>query len=717
MIGKIEQAYDEAGNWCPERLPYNSWTDEVLRAAPIHNHEVSVRGGTEKLKMLASTTYFGQDGIVKGQDYRRYSVRVNFDWTLNRFVKVGGSTSFSHVDRNNGSNLYSDVKNVYPLADIYDTDGRLITSRPGNDPQLWNQFLHLDNMKKEIKKDRFLGSYYLDVTLPFDIKYRSNVGIDIGPWYGNEFYGALSSDRSGSPARAVNARDNRRMYTWENLLFYNKTFKKDHTLGLTFLQSIQQETYEKSEIKVKDLPYENQTWNNVGSAQTIESVSSDYQRWNLASFMGRVNYNYKDRYLLTVSARYDGSSRLAPGHKWVLFPSAALAWRVKEESFLKDVDCLSNLKLRLGWGITGNTAIDPYKTQGSLEYGRYSYGSNGVLAFYQKEMPNPNLSWEKTEQWNTGIDFGFLNGRIGGCVDLYLQNTNDLLMDRQLPIVSGFGNVTTNIGQIRNKGLEVTLNTVNIDTKDFKWTTDFMFSVNKEEIVELYNGKVDDEGNKWFIGQPVKVFYDYKADGIWQLEDAAELEKWGGVFKPGDIKIVDRNGDYKITSEDRFILGHENPTVTLSMSNYFNYKDFDFSFFLNGAFGQTKSFDRGWSLNGRYNGAKVNYWRISGEDENGNPISNHSNEAPRPNIDFENPNYISSLYKEDASFLRIGQVTLGYTLPKTLLQTVGIQKLRVYATVQNAYVFTGYSGTDPESGGDFNEPMPRTYLFGVNLSF
>lgn len=609
------------------------------------------------------------------------------------------------------------MKLTYPLADIYDANGNIIEARPGNDPQLWNKFLNIEHEKKEIKKDRFLGSYYLDVTLPFDIKYRSNVGIDIGPWYGNEFYGALSSDRSGSPARAVNARDNRRMYTWENLLFYNKTFKKDHTLGLTFLQSIQQETYEKSEIKVKDLPYENQTWNNVGSAQTIESVSSDYQRWNLASFMGRVNYNYKDRYLLTVSARYDGSSRLAPGHKWVLFPSAALAWRVKEESFLKDVDCLSNLKLRLGWGITGNTAIDPYKTQGNLEYGRYSYGSNGVLAFYQKEMPNPNLSWEKTEQWNAGIDFGFLNGRIGGSVDLYLQNTNDLLMDRQLPIVSGFGNVTTNIGQIRNKGLEVTLNTVNIDTKDFKWTTDFMFSVNKEEIVELYNGKVDDEGNKWFIGQPVKVFYDYKADGIWQLEDAAELEKWGGVFKPGDIKIVDRNGDYKITSEDRFILGHENPNVTLSMSNYFNYKDFDFSFFLNGAFGQTKSFNRELRLSGRYSGAKVNYWRIIGEDENGNPISNRSNEAPRPNIDFENPNYISSLYKEDASFLRIGQVTLGYTLPKALLQNVGIQKLRVYATVQNAYVFTGYSGTDPESGGDFNEPMPRTYLFGVNLSF
>lgn len=717
VFSKIEQGYDEEGNWHPDRVPYTDWTKEALRIAAVHNHEVSVRGGTDKLKMLASATYFGQDGVVKGQDYKRYSVRVNFDWTLNKYVKIGGSTSFSHIDRNNGENLYSEVKLTYPLADIYDEEGKLITSRPGNDPQLWNKFLDLENQKREVKKDRFLGSYYLEAKLPFGINYRTNVGIDIGPWYGPEFYGALSADRSGSPARALNKGDNRRMYTWENLLFYNKTFNQKHTLGVTFLQSIQQETYETYSIDVKDLPYENQLWYNVGSAQTIQSVGSSYQRWNLASFMGRINYNFMEKYLLTVSARYDGSSRLAPGHKWVLFPSAALAWRVKEESFLKDVDVLSNLKVRLGWGITGNTAIDPYKTQGSLDYGRYVYGSNGVLSFYQKDMPNPNLSWEKTQQWNAGIDFGFLNGRIGGSVDLYLQNTNDLLMDRQLPIVSGFGEVTSNIGKIRNKGLEITLNTVNIDTKDFKWTTDVMFATNKEEIVELYNGKVDDEGNKWFIGKPVRVFYDYKADGIWQLEDAEELKKWNGAFKPGDIKIVDKNGDYKITSEDRFILGHEDPTVTLSMSNYFNYKDFDLSFFLNGAFGQTKSFNRELRLNGRYNCANVNYWRIIGEDENGNPISNRSNEAPRPNIDYENPNYISSLYKEKASYLRIGQVTLGYTLPASVLKKMHIQKLRLYATVQNAYIFTGYSGTDPESGTDYNEPMPRTYLFGINLSF
>lgn len=719
---KIEMGYDEQGNWHPDRVPYTNWMDEALQTAPIQNHEISVRGGTEKLQLAASATYFNQEGVVKGQDYSRYSVRVNFDWQLNDYVKIGGNTQFSHFDKNAGNNLYHDVRNIYPLADIYDENGNYLTSRPGNDPQLWNQFLNLDHRKRDQKKDRFVGSYYAEAKLPFDIVYRTNVGIDIGPYYDNEFFGALSSDRSGSPARAINKTDTRRMYMWENLLMYNKQINKDHSLGLTFLQSIQQETQETNEIKVKDLPYENQLWYNVGSAQTIEGVKSDYVRWRLASFMGRVNYSLKDKYLLTISARYDGSSRLAKDHKWVLFPSAALAWRMKEESFLKDVDILSNLKLRLGFGITGNTAIKPYKTQGSLEYGRYTYGSQGVLSFYQKEMPNPYLSWEKTTQWNAGIDFGFFNGRIGGVVDFYMQDTKDLLMDRQLPIVSGFPNVTSNIGKIKNKGVEITLNTVNIDNKDFKWNSDIMYTRNKEEISELYNGKEDDMGNSWFIGKPVKVFYDYKADGIWQLEDAEELEKWGGVFKPGDVKIVDKNGDYKITSEDRFILGQVEPKHTLSISNYLYYKNFDMNFFLNGAFGQMRKFDRNWSLNGRYNCAKVDYWRIIGEDENGNPISNKSNEAPRPNRDFENPNYIGAMYYSKSSFLRLKQITLGYTLPAHITRNAGISKLRVYGSVQNVFVITNFPGIDPELGNEkdntgFNEPVPRTYMFGVNLSF
>jgi TonB-linked SusC/RagA family outer membrane protein len=722
IIGKIKMGYDEQGLWHPERVPYTDWLAEALQIAPIQNHEINVRGGTDKIKLSASATYFSQDGIVKGQDYDRYSARVNFDWEVSNFVTIGAQTSFSHFNRNAGPNIYHDSRGVYPLADIYDENGKYVTSRPGNDPQLWNYFLDIDNRQRKQEKDRFFGSYYMEVKLPFDIRYRSNVGIDIGPYYDNEFYGALSADRSGSPARSINRKDNRRMYTWENLLMYNKTFNQIHTLGLTFLQSIQEETQETSSINVKDLPYESQLWHNVGSAETIESVASNYIRWRLASYMGRVNYSLMDKYLLTASVRYDGSSRLARDHKWVLFPSAALAWRIKEESFLQDVDVLSNLKLRLGYGMTGNTAIDPYKTQGSLSYGRYSYDTQGVLSFYQNEMPNPYLTWERTSQWNTGLDFGFLNGRIGGALELYYQETNDLLMDRQLPIVSGFSGVTSNIGKIKNKGIELTINTVNVEQRDFKWTTDIMLSTNKEEISELYNGKEDDEGNGWFIGKPVNVFYDYKANGIWQLEDTEELAKWNGVFKPGDIKVVDKNGDYKITSEDRFILGQVEPKLNINLSNYFNYKNLDLNFSLYGAFGQMRKFERNWSLNGRYNCAKVDFWRIVGEDANGNPISNHSNEAPRPNRDFENPNYIDAMYYANSSFLRIQQITLGYTLPLSLIKKAGISKLRIYGTVQNAYIFTSFPGVDPELGNKddnkgFNEPVPRTFLLGLNLSF
>ncbi|MDR0756816.1 MAG: TonB-dependent receptor [Tannerella sp.] len=722
VISKIETGYDEQGVWHPERVPYTDWMAEALQTAPIQNHEVSVRGGTDKIKLSASATWFSQEGIVKGQGYDRYSARVNFDWELNRFVTVGAQTQFSHFDREAGANVYHESRGIYPLADIYDENGNYVTARPGNDPQLWNQFLNLDNRLRTQVKDRFFGSYYLEAKLPFDVRYRSNVGIDVGPYYDNEFYGALSSDRSGSPARAVNRKDNRRMYTWENLLMYNKTIRGIHNLGLTLLQSIQEETQETAEISVRDLPYENQLWYNVGSAETIVSVASNYVRWRLASFMGRVNYSLMDRYLLTVSARYDGSSRLAQGHKWVLFPSAALAWRIKEEAFLQDVEALSNLKLRLGFGVTGNTAIDPYKTQGNLSYGRYSYDTQGVLSFYQNEMPNPYLTWEKTSQWNAGLDFGFLNGRIGGVLDFYYQETNDLLMDRQLPIVSGFSGVTSNIGKIKNRGVELTVNTVNIERKDFRWTTDLLLAANREEIDELYNGKVDDVGNGWFIGMPVKVFYDYKADGIWQLEDTEELAKWGGVFKPGDVKVVDKNGDYRITSEDRFVLGQVEPKLNLSLSNYFNYKGVDLNFSLYGAFGQMRKFERNWSLNGRYNCAKVDYWRIVGEDANGNPVSNGSNEAPRPNRDFENPNYIDALYYASSSFLRVQQVTLGYTLPSASIRKLGISKFRVYGTVQNAWVFTNFPGIDPELGNKddnrgFNEPTPRTFLLGLNLSF
>ena len=712
---KMQSAYDPDGSWHPERLQTTDWLGKAMRTGTITNHEVSIRGGTEKLKVMASATYFDQKGLLKTQDYSRYSARVNFDWNLTDKVTIGGQTQFSHFDRNDGPNAFNDVIRLSPLANIYDANG-VMFNRPGNDPQIWNPLLDIDNAKVKYRKDRFMGSYYAEIKLPFDFKFRSNFGLDVGPYYDQRFYGSRSADRQGGIARAENGGDTRTMFTWENLLYWNKTIKK-HTFGVTMLQSVQQEKYESYRINVLNLPYETQLWYNVGSAPTISSVSSNYTKWQLASFMGRINYSFNDRYLLTASLRDDGSSRLAEGNKWVMFPSAAFAWRASEESFMKGIDVISALKFRVGYGVTANTAIDPYKTGGNLDYARYNYGSNNVMAFYQNEMPNPNLGWETTKAWNAGVDFGLFNGRINGIVDVYLQNTSDLLMDRQLPQTSGFNSVVYNIGKTRNKGIEVTINTQNIKKKDFSWSTDFIFARNKEEIVQLYGGTKDDVGNGWFIGQPLSVYFDYKALGIWQLGEEAEMAKYGTVFKPGDIKIQDTNGDYKITEADRVIIGTPRPTFTANIANYINYKDFDFNFSLNGSYGNMLNYDRGLSFNGRYNSIKVNYWRVTAYDAAGNPTaSNGSNEAPRPNNGIENPAYRSSLNYFEASFLRLSDVTLGYTLPKFLIKKVGITKLRLYVTVQNGFCITKFPGTDPESGANFNVPAPRTFMFGINMS-
>jgi len=712
---KIQNAYDADGSWHPERLVTTDWMGEVMRQGQVQNHEVSVRGGTEKLKVLASATYYDEKGLLKTKDYSRYSARVNFDWDISDYVKIGGQTQFSHFDRNDGPNVYDGVKSLSPLANIRDANGVLF-NRPGNDPQLWNPVLNITEAKVLYRKDRFLGSYYMEVKLPFDIRFRSNFGLDFGPYLDQRFYGSRSSDRQGGLARAENGGDTRTMYTWENLIYWNKIIKS-HSFGATLMQSIQQEKFESSRINVLNLPYESQLWYNVGSSPTISSVDSKYTKWQLASFMGRINYSYKDRYLLTASARYDGASRLAPGNKWVLFPSAALAWRISEEGFMKGNSTFSNLKLRAGFGITGNSAIDPYKTAGNLGYARYNYGSTNAMAFYQNEMPNPDLKWEKTKQYNAGLDFGILKGRISGVIDVYLQNTSDLLMDRQLPQVSGFNSVVYNIGKTRNKGIEVTINTQNVQSKNFTWSTDFIFARNKEEIVELYGGKNDDTGNGWFIGQPSQVYYDYKFLGIWQIGEEAEMAKYGSAFKAGTIKVADTNGDYKITDEDRQIIGTQRPKFTASMSNYFTYKNFDLNFFINSSYGNMLKFDRNMSFNGRYNSLKVNYWRVTEYDANGVAIaSNGSNEAPRPNNGIENPAYRDAMNYFKASFIRLSNITLGYNIPKSLVSRAKLSKLRLYTTVQNAFCITSYPGTDPESGQDFNAPMPRTFMFGINMS-
>lgn len=709
-LQSVLMAYDENGNYDPSKVRSFDWLGETLHNR-IHNHNLNIRGGSNKTQYSISSSYLYNDGVIKNRDYEKYTVRMNLDQKIGKIMKVGLQTQYMHSFENKDIGVYSNAANNYPTSVPYDENGELILN-PGGDPMLYNSLMDLDNAISQRKVDRFMGSYYAEIDIWDGLKFRTNLGTDFHQIQDLDFRGSMTTANKGGLSTASNNGQKSYLFTLENMLTYTKKFNKVHNLNVTALQSIQRYQQDKYGISVKDLPYEYQHFWNLGSASTITGVSSDYMKWTLASFMGRVNYNILDRYLFTVSARYDGSSRLAKGNKWVLFPSAAFAWRIMDEPFMPKADWLSNLKLRLGWGRTGNSAVDPYQTLGGLSLKKYNFGNSNAIGYYPSVMPNPNLTWETTTQTNLAIDFGFFNNRLSGSIDLYLQQTKDLLMSRQLPVVSGYESVMANIGKTQNKGIEIALSSVNFESeKGFNWTTDLVLYSNKEEIKELYNGKKDDVGNQWFIGQPINVIYDYQFDRIWQdtPEDHTEMEKFnanGANFAPGTIKLVDQNGDYKITADDRVILGNSRPKLVASLNNNFSYKGFDLSVLLNGEFGKKITYSARHNLNGRENYVRLNYWTPS----------NPSNECPRPNAN-QQPRYVSTIQYYDGTYLRVRDITLGYTLPSVLTKQAFIERLRFYASVQNPFLFTCFPGVDPEGARGLDYPSVRSFMFGANISF
>ena len=651
VLESLMMAYDENGNYDPSKVCSDNWFDHVTRNGIITDHQISVNGGNAKTNFLASATYNKNEGIMKDQSYERYSIRLNLNHEINQWFKFGLQTQYSHSVKERGSGMEGDayMYRISPLGSLRNEDGTP-TQLVASDAQMWNPLMNLEEgaVSAPEKVSRYLGSYYVEVTFPVKgLKFKSNLGLDARTKQDYQFYSSNTSTRQLGTSYAYNGMSKYTMMTLENMLFYNRDFGKDHTLGVTLLQSIQEDKTESNKIGVQDVTSDDLLYNDLASSFIIDKIGSNLTKWTMASFMGRVNYGFKGRYLFTGSVRYDGSSRLAEGHKWVAFPSVALAWRVSEEAFMKKQNFLSNLKLRAGWGKTGNSSIDPYMTRGGLGLSTYVWdnGASEVLGYAPSIMANSELTWETTKQWNVGVDFGFFNNRLSGTVDLYLQHTSDLLLERQIPVVSGFGSVLSNVGETK------------------MWTTDVMFYANKESIESLYNGKVDDIGNKWFIGHPINVHYDYEKIGIWQNtpEDLAEMEEFnknGANFKPGDIKIWD-NGDKKITEADRKILGSTSPKFIASMVNSISYKGFDFSIFLYASVGAMLNNNIEY-LNkpGRANSIVIDYWTPT----------NPTNAYPRPSVDNASPAYVKSLQYEKADFIRVRNITLGYTLPEKLLK-------------------------------------------------
>jgi TonB-linked SusC/RagA family outer membrane protein len=426
--------------------------------------------------------------------------------------------------------------------------------------------------------------------------------------------------------------------------------------------------------------------------------------------MARLNYSFDNKYLLTLSGRYDGASVLADGNKWSFFPSAAMGWRIDQESFMSDVNWVNQLKFRLGFGATGNAAIDPYSTKGRLNALFYPFGSTSAAGQENVEtMANQDLGWERTTQYNIGLDYSIVSSRIYGSLDVYFSNTTDLLLQKLIPTVTGFRNTFANIGETKSNGVDLTVNSVNVATQGFEWTTTLNLSSQNNEIVSLANGKEDDLVNEWFIGESQNVVYDYKADGVWQESDAAEMAKFndnGHTFTAGNVRPVDQNGDYEIdANNDRVIIGSEIPKYIVGITNTFNYKGFELSVFLYGRMGYT--YDAGGEgLVGRYQQRKVDYWT-----------------DVDPNSDYQKPiysagngdQYYGSLGFEDGSFLKIRNISLGYNLPEKVAGKIGASRLRIYVQALNpGFVFNNVPWIDLDVRYHASN---RGFVTGINLQF
>ncbi|MDI9874317.1 SusC/RagA family TonB-linked outer membrane protein [Flectobacillus rivi] len=703
------------------------YQDLLLKNGFQQNHSIGIQGGNDRTQFYISAGYYVDKGVTEGLDYSRYSLRANIDHEINKWLKVGISSYMMFSDRN-GENLnpYSFTIQQNPLGAPYKADGS-INFTPTNDALLTNPLAEIvpgaqvDNTKKY----RIFNSIYTEVKLMEGLKYRVNFGPDFTLSRWGRFIGAQTNARKGGDPQASTQSNFGFNWTLENIINYSKTVQK-HNLNVTLLHSIQRDRYENYAANVQGIPAETQQFYNLGNASSVLGVGSNLTEWTINSLMARVNYDYNDKFLVTLTMRRDGSSRFGVNSKYGNFPGVAVGYNISNEPFLKSVQWLDLLKVRAGWGSVGNQGVSPYQTQGLLNRTAYAWDNTAAFGYRPNTIGNPDLRWETSATKNIGFDFSFLKGRVQGSLELYQTNTTDLLLSDQLPGSIGFSAVTKNVGETRNRGIELSVSTVNVDTKGgFKWTTDFQFTKNQEAIVSLYNGAKDDIGNKWFIGQPLNSFFDYKKVGIWQVSEAEQAKK----YYPGDnanalgagvgqIKVQDTNGDGVINADDRVLLGSDVPTFQAGITNRFSYKNFDISFFLFGRFGQmiVSGFHQdNNALAGRYQQIKVDYWTPN----------NPNAEFPRPFSNQEFPQYRQTLIYFDGSFIKMRNINFGYTFNSTVAKKFGMESLRLFSSIQQPFIWSSfiskYNGVDPEtSGTSVNNgvtPSTRVFTVGINAKF
>ena len=745
-IPAYTDAYND-GKWI-------DWVDQVSgRHATTQKYALSVNGGTDKTRIFASTSYSKEEGLLENDNLNKYTLRLNIDQEINKYITMGFTSNLTYNDRNRGvKNTFTSALKAFPLGDPYTEEGKI------NYEYIQNKFTPLGdfitNQFVNQTRSTYINSIgYLEITPVKGLKFRSHISTilsdsRLGRYWGKEA-NANTVWYSGAPV-AEKTHSNTWAYTWENILNYNLDIK-DHSIGITGITSYNKNTNEGTIAGASGFIIDSYLYHNLLAGSDGGHVESSYEQYQKMSYAIRLNYSYKGRYLLNFSTRWDGVSWFSEGSKWDSFPAIALGWRLSEENFMAGTrNWLDNAKLRVSYGITGNSGgVGAYVTQTKAQpYPQGGITVDGLVApfaQYTGTFAGADLGWEKSYNWNIGLDFSLFHSRLDGSIEWFDTQTKGLLFARKMPItsgVTGWGSPLSswqNLGKTSNHGIEVTLNSRNIVSKDFEWTTTLTANWSKEKIKSLPDGDIVAEN--LFVGQPIKSLYGYKYLGLWQTTDDPELMNKYNV-QPGFIKVEtnpiltpkkDENGDdvkdangnvvmesdngiHKYGNDDRQVLGHSNPDWILGLNNTFRYRDFDLSIFIMGRFGQTIDSELLGYYGGDYDPTGTNY--ISGVDywtEN-----NQGAYFPRPGSAKQQSSVWSSLRVVDGSFAKVKNITLGYTLPSKLTRKALIERLRIYGTAYNPLIIVNdrkLKGTDPEQGGIASFPTYKQIVFGVNLTF
>ena len=691
---------------------YNSgittdWFDIATRSGVIQEHNLSIRGGSEKTKYFVSGSYLDQKGVIEGYDYQKFTLRSNIDVQLTDYLKVGLNAFFANNNFDGGRANLLLATAMSPYSVPYDENGELIINPMLPELLYENPLLGLTTDR--VQRERTLsGNVFAEVTPAFaeGLSYRINASYTFNPYLYRNYTGRAANNNRGT---ANVGGDEEKVWIIENILKYSKSFGK-HNFDLTALYSAQANEFFQESLTGTGFVNDQLSYNNISAAENItgDTYSS---RSTLLSQMGRLNYNYDSRYLLTFTVRRDGYSAFGSNtSKYGVFPSAALGWNIHKEAFMENADVINNLKLRFSIGETGNRGVGINQTQTRAGTLLYPFGGQSYTGTYIAGLGNPNLKWETTVSGNLGVDFGLLNNRINGSFEVYKSKTEDLLLNRSIPALTGTTSIIENIGAVENRGFEFTINSTNIDTGDFRWESNINFSTYKNEILDLYGDGEDDIPSRWFIGKSLGAIYDYKMVGVWQEgEDTGSFNA-----NPGDLKFEDINGDGVIEPEnDRVYLGSSLPKWTGGLTNTFSYKNFDLSFFIQTVQGVLKGnpdINYGDELSRRNTPSNVGYWTPE----------NQSNEFP--SLVYRNT--LGYGYPRDASYVRLKDARLSYRFPIEKIERFGLDNLMIYVAGRNLYTWTDWIGWDPESSqsyrgsGDWtnNYPVVRTYSIGLNVS-